>query len=348
MKKIRVGLVGIGRAGWGMHCKALEARQDKFEVTACCDIDVNRLNKMTERFPAIKRYSTIEELVADADIDLVDIATPSPLHAEHAIAAMQAGKTVFLEKPIATSLADAKRIVATSEETGIPVYFRHNRRFETPFQHIREIIASGKLGNVYEIRLHRHGYQRRADWQTLKSCGGGQLNNWGPHIIDHSLQFLDSPVKEIWSDLKLIAAAGDAEDHLKIVFKGENDRLVDMEISGGVAIGEPTYVAFGSKGSLVCKGKTIEIKYLDPFDKLSDLTPSPDAPPIDGSFGNQEKLRWITETFDADPKLSVSTEDIWDFLHDTLTTGVPFPIKTEEALKVMEVIEKVKANTDFA
>lgn len=348
MERIKVAIVGIGRAGWGMHCKALEARSEKFEISACCDVQSERLDKMSERFPGIKTYGSVEDVVKDPDVDLVDIATPSPLHVEQAITALEAGKAVFLEKPIATSLADAKKMVAVAEKTGGKLYFRHNRRFETPFQHIREIIDSGKIGDVFEIRLHRHGYQRRADWQTLKSCGGGQLNNWGPHIIDHSLQLLGAPVKEIWSDLKLIAAAGDAEDHLKIIFKGENGRLVDMEISGGVAKGQPTYIVFGTKGSLVCNGNTIELKYLDPFDTLSDITSSPDAPSIDGSFGNGEKLRWITEEFDADPKLQVTTENIWDYLHDTLTTGADFPIKTEEAMAVMEVIHKVKEGTPFA
>jgi predicted dehydrogenase len=348
MNKIKIGLVGIGRAGWGMHCKALEARSDKFEIVACCDIDESRLKKMQERFPTVTCYSTIEDLVADEAIDLVDIATPSTLHADHAITALKAGKTVFLEKPIATSLADAKRIIAVAEETGTKIYFRHNRRFETPFQHIREIIASGKLGDVYEIYLHRQGYQRRQDWQTLTSCGGGQLNNWGPHIIDHSLQFLESPVQDIWSDLKLIAAVGDAEDHLKIVFKGKNGRLVDMQISGGVALGQPTYIVHGSKGSLVCKGSSIELKYLDPFDTLTPIAAISDSPPLEGGFGNDEKLRWIKESFEADPKLKVRTEDIWDYLYDTLTTGAEFPIKTEEALKVMEVIDTVKAGTKFA
>ena len=107
---------------------------------------------------------------------------------------------------------------------------------------MQEIIRSGILGDVYEIRLARHGYQRRDDWQTIKEFGGGQLLNWGPHIVDHALRFLESPVATQFSDLKFIAAVGDAEDHLKIVLKGENGRFVDMEISGGVALGAPTIV----------------------------------------------------------------------------------------------------------
>ncbi len=347
-KPIKLGLVGIGRAGWGMHCNELKDRGDKFEITACCDVQSDRLEKMKDRYPGTKAYNSIEDLLNDDDIEVVDIATPSTLHVEQAILAMRAGKTVFLEKPIATSIESAKEMIAVAEQTGSNLYFRHNRRFESGFQHIREIIASGKIGDVYEIRLHRHGYQRRGDWQTIKACGGGQLNNWGPHIIDHSLRFLESPVKQMWSDLKLIAAVGDAEDHLKIVFKGENGRIVDMEISGGVAKGQPTYIVFGSKGALTCDDKTIELRYLDPFDKLSDIEADPDSPPIDGAFGNRERLHWIEESIEIAPKLDVNTASIWDYLYETVRNGAKFPITTEEAMQVMDVVAKVKEGTQFA
>ncbi len=330
-----------------MHCNELEGREEKFQIVAACDIDENRLGKMRERYPEIRTYSKIEDLLKDDEIEVVDIATPSTLHAEHAILALRAKKTVFLEKPIATSLEDAKKMVAESEYLDVPIYFRHNRRFEAGFQHIREIISSGVLGTVFEIRLHRHNFQRRNDWQTLMSEGGGQLNNWGPHIIDHSLRFLDGEIESIWSDLKLIAAVGDAEDHLKIIFKGRSGALVEMEISGGVAKPQPTYVVFGSRGSLVSDEQEIELRYLNPEQKLQEVKAISDSPPIDGSFGNKEELDWIEKTIPVKPELDVRPNSIWDYLYETIRDGVPFPIKTQEAVQVMEVIDQVKKGTRF-
>jgi predicted dehydrogenase len=330
-----------------MHCNELESKTEKFEIVAACDREEERLAKMRERYPGIRTYSKIEELVEDDEVEVVDIATPSTFHAEHAIVALRAKKTVFLEKPIATSLDDAKKMIAESEYLDVPIYFRHNRRFEAGFQHIREIIASGVLGTVFEIRLHRHNYQRRNDWQTLMSEGGGQLNNWGPHIIDHSLRFLDGEVESIWSDLKRIAAVGDAEDQLKIIFKGKNGALVDMEISGGVAKPQPTFVVFGSRGSLVSEGNEIELRYLNPEQQLKDIDAIPDSPPIDGSFGNKEELDWIEKTIPVQPELDVKPNSIWDYLYESIRDGVPFPIKTEEAIQVMEVINQVKKGTPF-
>ncbi|MFP4376740.1 MAG: Gfo/Idh/MocA family protein [Spirochaetales bacterium] len=345
---VKIGLVGIGRAGWGMHCNELERRKEKFQIVAACDVEENRLEKMRVRYPDIRTYSSIQQLLEDAQVELVDIATPSTLHTEHAILALRAKKPVFLEKPIATSLEDAKKMVAESEYLGVPLYFRHNRRFEAGFQHIREIIASGVLGTVFEIRLHRHNYQRRNDWQTLMSEGGGQLNNWGPHIIDHSLRFLDGQIDSIWSDLKRIAAVGDAEDQLKIIFKGKNGAIVDMEISGGVAKPQPTYVVFGSRGSLVSDEREIELRYLNPEQKLQEISAVSDSPPIDGGFGNEEELEWVEKTIAVQPQLEVRPDSIWDYLYETIRDGAPFPIETKEALQVMEVIDQVKKGTPFA
>jgi predicted dehydrogenase len=152
-------------------------------------------------------------------VELISIATRSPDHTAQALKALATGKYVFLEKPIALTYADARKLKKASEKYPGKLFLRHNRRYEAPFNHIREIIASGVLGDIYEVKLHRHGYQRRNDWQTIMACGGGQLNNWGPHIIDHALRFLDSPVANIWSDLKKINNELDALEWHRISIK---------------------------------------------------------------------------------------------------------------------------------
>ena len=238
-EKIRVGVWGLGRAGNGMHFSELAMYPDQFEVVAGCDIDIERREAAMKKKHGIHVYDNSADFLKDQEVELVTIATRSPDHVKHAIEAAEAGKYVMVEKPIACTLADALELKKASEKFPGKIFIRHNRRFEPAFVHIREIIKSGKLGEIFEIKLCRHNFQWRADWQTLLDFGGGQLLNWGPHIVDHALQFLESPVREIWSDLKLVAAKGDAEDHLKIILKGENGRVVDLEISGGVSLPEP-------------------------------------------------------------------------------------------------------------
>jgi predicted dehydrogenase len=348
MKKIKVGIWGLGRAGSGMHIPEIANFPEMFQVVSGCDTDGERIKSAKEKLPSCCFYSKPEEFLKDPEVELVSIATRSPDHTAHAIKALAAGKYVFLEKPIALTYADAKKLKKASEKYPGKLYLRHNRRYEAPFNHIREIIASGILGNVYEVKLHRHGYQRRNDWQTIIGCGGGQLNNWGPHIIDHALRFLESPVANVWSDLKKIAAAGDAEDHLKIVLTGKNGRIVDLEISGGAAIPQPEYIIFGSKGALVCQGNTITMKYIDPKQKLQKIKAYAGNPPLSGGFGNAEVLKWVEKTIPVAPKAACDVHHVWKGLYDAIRKGKPYPITIDEGVEVVRVAELANSGTAFA
>ncbi|MDR0286282.1 MAG: Gfo/Idh/MocA family oxidoreductase [Clostridiales bacterium] len=344
---IRIGIVGLGRAGNGMHAPELRNRSEKFVFYAACDLIPERTTAFQKEFGSIP-YGKYEDMLADPNVELVDIATRSCDHFRQAKAALFAGKDVFLEKPFCLNVKDARELVELGSKKGGPhLYVRHNRRFEQGFKLVNEIIESGILGNVYEIRLARNGYSRRDDWQTLNEFGGGQLNNWGPHIIDHSLRFCGGAYTSLYSELRLVAAAGDAEDHLKLVFTGVNGRIVDMEISGGVAIAVPEYIVYGSKGALISEKNGFYLRYLDPGKQLPLIKAIPETPgTAPAIFTNQEQLSWIEEHRQV--ILDSNTDHIWDALYDAIRLGKPFPITSDQALSVIEVIEEVKnrSNSD--
>lgn len=349
-KPIRVGIVGCGRAGWTMHPPEMESYRTKFKIVAACDPISERRNMMAERL-GCSTYKTIDELLADPNVELVDIATRSPDHTPHAIQALKTGKKVFLEKPIALSYNEAKKLARVAERYPNSLFIRHNRRFEPGFQHVREIIDSGLLGDVYEIKLHRHSYQLRDDWQTLQACGGGQLLNWGPHIIDHALRFIDGKVDSVWSDLRRIAAGGDAEDHVHIILKGgKKPCMVDLEISGGVANPEPVYIVFGNRGSLSSDEKTISLRYLDPKARRPRVRSKKGTPPVDGGFGGKTKInwKWIEKEIPVKPKSRCNMNSIWGHLYAAIREEQPFPITLEEAMQVMKTIDQARRGTPFA
>ncbi len=348
---IKLGMVGIGRAGWGMHCTEIEDKKDMFEIVAACDILPERCEKMKERYNC-RTYHDIHDLVKDPDVEIVDIATRSCDHYMHAKLALEAGKDVLLEKPFCETYAEACALCELAESLGRKIYARHNRRFEAAFNTIREIQQSKLLGDIYEIHITRNSYQRRDDWQTLSEFGGGQLLNWGPHIIDQSLQFLDEKAQVIASDLKHVTAGGDCEDHLSILFKGENGTVVSMQISGGIAVKCPDYEAFGTKGSLRVYGNTMQLKYLDPNIKLDPVVSDPGTPGqtfgSTGTFANAKTLTWLEE--ERECKYYGDNEDlsiIWKSLYEDYRDIAPYAIKQEEALNVIKVIDMVKKGTKF-
>ena len=341
---VRIGIAGLGRIGMTVHLECLKARPDKFRVVAACDLIRERLDKFAEIF-GCRTYEKFEDLIADPEIEAVDIATRSVDHYPQAKAALLAGKSVLVEKPFCCRYEEARELVELGSKPGGPrIFVRHNRRFEEGFIKVNEIIDSGVLGDVYEIKLTRNEYQRRNDWQTMKKYGGGLLLNWGPHIVDHALWFCGGGYTSMYSDIRRTAAVGDAEDNIKIVFRGINGRIVDMEISGCAAIAGPEYVIHGTRGSLVGQGRLLRWKYLDPEAELEEVEADPSTP-TGTAYGNTEKLPWKEDSFELDG--TDKTDVIFDYFYEAFRNGKPYPVTAEHAAEVVRILEEVKAGTEF-
>lgn len=326
-----------------MYCKELKGKEEMFQITAVCDLMEDRMNSFKERYNC-RTYENYKQLLADEEVELVAIATRSCDHFRHTVEALEAGKDVFLEKPICINYKQTKELEKFAKKAKSQLFVRHNRRFEPHFLHIQEIISSGRLGEVFQINLARLSYLRRSDWQTIKRFGGGQLLNWGPHLVDHGLRLLESPLVEIWGDIKRVAATGNAEDHVKIIMKGKNGRVVDIQISGGVAIPVPLYQVWGTRGSLIATDSTITIKYLDSKNVLSKIKADTETPAY-GSFGNTGKLQWIEESISVKPTCGLNTDSIWTALYESIRNHKKFPISLEQAFEVMRVLCKLKENS---
>ncbi|MEM1207981.1 MAG: Gfo/Idh/MocA family oxidoreductase [Planctomycetota bacterium] len=344
---IGVGVVGLGRAGWGMHCGELEARPAKFAVVAACEpVMAERRGEFETRFAGdeARAYTSFDELLHDPRVELVSIASRTSDHEPQAVAALKAGKHVAVDKPMAGDLKAARRIARAAERSEGGLFVRHNRRYEPAFTAIRALLKQKLIGKVHTIRLRRQNYQHRADWQTLKSHAGGQLLNWGPHLLDHGLVLLGSPVASIWSDLRRLTARGDAEDHVHIVLTGENGVVCDIEISGGVALAEPEWAIHGDRGSLTCTGNAIHLRHLDPAFKPSKAKASTGTPQ---GFGGAP-LSWGVRDVTATAEEHGDTSDIWDAVYDTIRRNKKHPITVEHALEVMRLADVAKKGTPFA
>jgi predicted dehydrogenase len=137
---IRVGIAGLGRAGWGLHAHTLAAMPDRYRVAAVCDAEPARRAEAEARL-GCRAYADLDGLLADGDIDLAVVAMPSHLHADAAVRAMRAGKHVLVEKPFATSLADADRMLGVARATGRLLTGGQNQRYAPDFLKVREVIV---------------------------------------------------------------------------------------------------------------------------------------------------------------------------------------------------------------
>lgn len=346
MNPIRFGVCGLGRIGV-VHCRCFSREKDQYRLVTVCDQEASRVAAVSAEF-ACAGYADMAAFLASPEMELAVIATRSLDHVVHAAQALVAGKQVLLEKPIAVTQEDLRRLRGLDRDYPGRLFFLHNHRFEPSFQTIQRILASGVLGEVQMVKIRRHhAFGRRRDWQTLLEHGGGQLCCWGPHIIDQGLQLIQAPVRDIWSHLKRVQALGDADDHVKILLVGENGVVADLEISYTVALPEAYCTVYGSRGSLVCADeKTIRLKYIDPAYRLPDRAVVPGLPPPGGGFGNDEDFHWVEQTVKAEPEgnmWELVEYEIARHLYRAVREGVPFPVTNADALEVARVMEVVKS-----
>ena len=152
-KPIKVGIVGLGRAGWGTHFNIFNELSDMYKVVAVCDTERERVDEAAMCLDCAG-YDSIEELIKDPEVELVDIATRSCDHFSHTMLSLKAGKNVVLEKPVALNYADTKELIEYAQRKDTPqLFFRQNRRVENFFEKVREVIDSGILGTVTTGRL---------------------------------------------------------------------------------------------------------------------------------------------------------------------------------------------------
>ena len=237
---VRVGIIGLGRSGWSIHALGLQQMPEHYRIVAVADL-IEARRAEAQQTLGCRAYAGYGELLADREVKLVIVAPPSYLHAVYTIAALQAGKAVVCEKPMAQNLADADSMLAAARRTGSLLTMFQNRRYEASYLKVRKIIASGVLGRILQIKLTVHSFGRRWDWQTLRAFAGGQLRNNGVHYLDQSLQLMDLasvsaatgsvPVEPaVFYRAVNTLALGDAEDSFKILLTAPGAPLVDFEL----------------------------------------------------------------------------------------------------------------------
>ena len=152
-ERINVAVVGLGY--WGPNLVRALHDVEEAQVTWICDLDSDQLEKIGRRYPAVGRTMDIDDVLADEMVDAVAIATPVSTHFPLAKRALEAGKSVFVEKPLAASTEEALALADLAEERGLLLMPGHTFVYSPPVRAIRELIDSGELGDIYFISTSR-------------------------------------------------------------------------------------------------------------------------------------------------------------------------------------------------
>ena len=253
---LKTAIIGYGRSGSTLHADPIESLPE-FNLTAVCDIDPEARDKAYNRFKC-KVYENYIEMLDVEDLDLVVIVTRSDQHSKMACDCLRAGKNVLVTKPWALNINEAEAMITAAKESGKQIMPWLPARWGCDLLKLKDIVQSGTIGKVFQIRRNEFTFGVRSDWQTQKKFGGGYLLNWGPHLVDQPLQLVGKPVKSVYGEMKQIINPGDVEDVFFAVMKTEDNVTIVSEFNIGSSK-LPNWVIQGDRGTIYVKETDIEI-----------------------------------------------------------------------------------------
>ncbi|MBI4582568.1 MAG: Gfo/Idh/MocA family oxidoreductase [Planctomycetes bacterium] len=202
MNDLRIGIVGLGWVA-GAHLETFKAVTGA-RVTAVCSRQKRDEAALLKQYGVpLKAYTSFEAMLADREIDAIDICTPHPFHAQQAIAAARAGKHLIIEKPISLSFEDAKAVRQAIRQAGVKACVCFECRYSAHFTLIKSAIDQGLLGELHfgEVDYY-HGigpWYGQFAWNVKKDFGGSSLLTAGCHALDGLLFFMPGEVEEVAS-----------------------------------------------------------------------------------------------------------------------------------------------------
>jgi predicted dehydrogenase len=275
---LRVALAGYGVAGASFHAPLIEAT-DGLALQAVVTRDPGRRAQLAARSPGVVAVDALAEVVAD--VDLVVVASPNRFHVELALTALEAGKHVVVDKPLAVTSVEARTLGRQAERAGVVLTAFHNRRWDDDVLTLARVLGEGRLGRVLrlESRFDRWRPQiKEGAWREDgdPADGGGLLLDLGSHLVDQAVQLL-GPVRSVYAELDVRRPGAVVEDDVFVALAHESGARSHLWAGVHAADAPPRLRALGDEATFVSFG-------LDP----QEAALRGGASPRDPGFGLRE------------------------------------------------------------
>lgn len=250
MQLVKVGLCAFGMSGKVFHAPFLKEHPGFF-ISAI--VERNK-EESKEKYPEAEIYRSVEEMLENADIELVVVNTPVQTHFEYAKMALEAGKNVVVEKPFTVNVAEAEELAKLAEEKKLFVSVYQNRRFDRDYLQVQKIINEGKLGNIKEVEIRFDRFRTepsgKAHKENPEAIGSGSLHDLGSHLVDQAVQYFGFPEK-LFADVFSMKGKEFANDYFEIILFYPNDLRVRLKSSVFTKEAHFAYAVHGEKGSFL-------------------------------------------------------------------------------------------------
>lgn len=337
MPPTQVGLIGFGFAGQVFHAPVIAAVPD-LQLRA---IVTSRTELVRRAFPDVASVVQADELLAEPAIELVVIATPNTSHFALAQAALAAGKHVVVDKPFTITTADADALISLAGQQGRLLSVFHNRRWDSDFRTIRQIIAADLLGAVmtYEAHYDRYRPEVQARWREQPLPGSGILFDLGSHLLDQALQ-LFGPPDSLSADLGQQRPGAQAVDYFHLILHYPSHRAI---LHGSSLVRQPPFhfAVHGARGTFIKHGLDPQEDALIAGQRPGGSDWGVEAAEIAGHLttevGNLTLEGRVTS-------LSGDYAAYYRGMAAAIRHGAPLPVTAAEAYQVIALIELAQAS----
>ena len=261
---IRGAVIGYGAAfNMGKAHANMMGDTEGIACVAICDIDPARTEAAKADFPGVSTYNRVEELLTNADVDLVVNVLPHHLHCSVAVQSLKAGKHVIVEKPMCITIAEANEMIHTAKENTRMLSVHHNRRWDADFWTLRELVKSSVIGQVFSVEMWGGGYGKPNPdwWRSVKAISGGAFYDWGAHYLDWLLNVLGEKMinvtgfyqtNPVWDDIT-------NEDHVQAIIRFASGAVANVQTSTIARVGAPLWKLLGTHGAIISEDKQFKV-----------------------------------------------------------------------------------------
>ena len=345
---VRVAVIGLGRSFFSSHYPVFKAHPALFKIVAVCDLLKERRDIVAKDFPDCKMFRQFGDMLDEREIDLVDIATCSTDHVQHALASLERGFWTLLESPMALTLDDANVLRGAAAKAKNRLLVLQRGLFAPDYLLAKSMMNDSRLGEIHQVRIRREDYIRRDDWQTVKRLGGGAAYYEMTDLILQALKMLPSPPIQMWSELKRIASLGDAEDYAHVNLKTRTQISADVEFNGGVleTSRAPSFAIRAERGTFtVAQGATSGVlKIIDPEFKVPRRRSSVRTPEI---VDMHEQFPVVEIPVSLPKGTLYGPSAFWKHVYDTVRTAKPFPLQLEDSIEAVKFAHLMKKTSPF-
>jgi predicted dehydrogenase len=325
---LNVALIGYGYAGKTFHAPLINSVTG-LKLSGVCS---SHAEKVLVDYPLIKVSAAPDEIFAQAQIDVVVIATPNHTHFNLARRALLAGKHVVVDKPFTITAAQARELTALATQKKLVLSVFHNRRWDADFLTVRALIASGKMGTLtsFESRFDRYRPEVKARWREQAGEGSGIWYDLGPHLLDQALQLFGSPIA-IRANFSIQRENAQVID-LFDIFLNYEQLKVSLHASMLMQNESPRFVISGNAGGYKKFGLDTQEEAL----KRGEL-PGCDQwghDPRDGVLQMAHENSYCNV-----PTLMGDYRHFYSRFRDAILLKTPNPVLPQDAVLVMELIE---------